>query len=203
MSNIGLEIAFRARDIKLVRTDVGDKYVLEELLRTGQAWAANNLAISFFPRLSLAGDGMITTICLLRAINQERQDASRIDRGFSTAIRKYLSTLRSVRRNPFTDVPAIQKLAQETESQLGRQGTIAVALFRNRASRTDHDRRENQTQIETKRKGFSQRDSRRAGAESDLFVKFLHRDSEKFTLPLGTIQKLILSVKKSVLKNNS
>src|SRR6185436_14529192 len=35
MSNIGLEIALRSHEIKLLRTDVGDKYVLEELLRSG------------------------------------------------------------------------------------------------------------------------------------------------------------------------
>ena len=39
MSNIGLEIALRSQGINLVRTDVGDKYVLEELLRSGaSAW---------------------------------------------------------------------------------------------------------------------------------------------------------------------
>jgi len=37
MSNIGLEIALRSQGVNLVRTDVGDKYVLEELLRSGGA----------------------------------------------------------------------------------------------------------------------------------------------------------------------
>ena len=46
MSNIGLEIALRSRGIELLRTDVGDKYVLEELLRTGSALAASSPATS-------------------------------------------------------------------------------------------------------------------------------------------------------------
>jgi phosphomannomutase len=49
MSNVGLEIAFRAVGIKLVRTDVGDKYVLDELLRVTRVSAANSRVTSFFP----------------------------------------------------------------------------------------------------------------------------------------------------------
>src|ERR1044072_1576088 len=55
MSNIGLEIALRSRGIELLRTDVGDKYVLEELLRTGSTLGGEQSGHIIFPRLSLAG----------------------------------------------------------------------------------------------------------------------------------------------------
>jgi len=65
MSNIGLEIAFRAAEIKLVRTDVGDKYVLDELLRLNASIGGEQSGHIILPELSLAGDGMITALSLL------------------------------------------------------------------------------------------------------------------------------------------
>src|SRR4029077_20584554 len=68
MSNIGLEIALRSRGIKLTRAAVGDKYVLEELIRSGAVMGGEQSGHIIFPRLSLAGDGLITAISLLRAM---------------------------------------------------------------------------------------------------------------------------------------
>ena len=48
MSNIGLEIALRSRGLRLVRTDVGDKYVLEELVRTGASLGGEQSGTSSF-----------------------------------------------------------------------------------------------------------------------------------------------------------
>jgi phosphoglucosamine mutase len=50
MSNIGLERAFQKIGIELVRTSVGDKYVLDELLASGSEIGGEQSAISFFPR---------------------------------------------------------------------------------------------------------------------------------------------------------
>ena len=69
MSNIGLEIALRSRGLRLVRTDVGDKYVLGRTdCARERASVANSPVTSFSRSLSLAGDGLITTLCLLRAM---------------------------------------------------------------------------------------------------------------------------------------
>ena len=81
MSNLGLEIAFKSEGIRLVRTDVGDKYVLEELLRLGASLGGEQSGHIIFPQLSLAGDGMITTLGILR--DKEAGRPLRIDRGIS------------------------------------------------------------------------------------------------------------------------
>ena len=70
MSNIGLEIALRERGIELVRTQVGDRYVLEELLMRGATLGGEQSGHIIFPDISLAGDGMITAIELLRVIRE-------------------------------------------------------------------------------------------------------------------------------------
>ena len=68
MSNIGLEIALRERGIELIRAQVGDRYVLEELLARGAKLGGEQSGHIIFPDISVAGDGMITAIELLRAV---------------------------------------------------------------------------------------------------------------------------------------
>ena len=125
MSNIGLEIALRSRGIKLTRTDVGDKYVLEELIRSGAALGGEQSGHIIFPRLSLAGDGIITTIGLLRAMRDQNKSAADLTDGFA----RYPQVLVNVRvreKKPFDDLPAIKNLASEIEDELGDRGRLLL-----------------------------------------------------------------------------
>ena len=125
MSNIGLEIALRSRGLRLVRTDVGDKYVLEELMRSGAGLGGEQSGHIIFPHLSLAGDGLITTLCLLRAVRDERKPLHDLTEGFQ----RYPQVLVNVQvreKRPFVEVEQIQKLVQETESQLGEGGRLLL-----------------------------------------------------------------------------
>ena len=125
MSNIGLEVALRSRGIKLIRTDVGDKYVLEELVRTGSAMGGEQSGHLIFPRLSLAGDGMITTISLLRAMGDHSKTLGELASGFQ----RYPQVLVNVRvreKIPFADLPAVEQLAREVERTLGDRGRLLL-----------------------------------------------------------------------------
>ncbi|HEY0386065.1 MAG TPA: phosphoglucosamine mutase [Pyrinomonadaceae bacterium] len=125
MSNIGLEIALRTKGWRLARTDVGDKYVLEELLRTGASLGGEQSGHLIFPRLSLAGDGMMTTLCLLRAMRESGLPLHELTAGF----RRYPQVLVNVRvreKLPFAEVEAIARGARETEAQLGTRGRLLL-----------------------------------------------------------------------------
>jgi phosphoglucosamine mutase len=125
MSNIGLEIALRSRGIQLIRTDVGDKYVLEELLRTEAVLGGEQSGHIIFPKLSLAGDGMITTLYLLRAIRGQQQTLSELTRNF----RRYPQILVNVRvqeKRPFAEMPLTAQIARETEAKLGQKGRLLL-----------------------------------------------------------------------------
>ena len=63
MSNVVLSLPEIARD-QFFRTDVGDKYVLEELLRSGANIGREQSGHIIFETESLAGDGLITTLCV-------------------------------------------------------------------------------------------------------------------------------------------
>lgn len=125
MSNIGLEIAVRAKGWHLKRTDVGDKYVLEELLRDGASLGGEQSGHLIFPRLSMAGDGMLTTLCLLRAMRESELALHDLTTGF-TRYPQVLVNVRVREKRPFEEVEAIARAARETEAQLGDEGRLLL-----------------------------------------------------------------------------
>ena len=125
MSNVGLEIALRSRGINLTRTDVGDKYVLDELIRSGAAIGGEQSGHIILPKLSLAGDGMMTTLYLLRAMRDQEKSLTALTEGF----RRYPQTLVNVRvreKRSFDELPAVQHLAREVEKKLGDRGRLLL-----------------------------------------------------------------------------
>ena len=125
MSNIGLEIALRGRGIKLVRTDVGDKYVLETLLRLNASLGGEQSGHVILPALSLAGDGMITTLLLLRTLAESKSSLAETTRG----LERYPQTLVNVRvkrKLPFVDLPVVNAVANEVEQRLGQNGRLLL-----------------------------------------------------------------------------
>lgn len=125
MSNIGLEIAFASEGINLVRADVGDKYVLEELLKLGGSLGGEQSGHIIFPSLSLAGDGLITTLCMLRAMSEGGKELHELTAGFQKFPQILVNVKVKVKR-PFAEVPAIQSIAQEVESELGSEGRLLL-----------------------------------------------------------------------------
>ena len=125
MSNIGLEIALRSQGTKLVRTDVGDKYVLEELLSCGAALGGEQSGHIIFPGISLAGDGIITTLMLLRVMVDKQQPLAELTRG----IQRYPQVLVNVRvreKRPFEELRSVRRLASEIENTLGDRGRLLL-----------------------------------------------------------------------------
>lgn len=125
MSNIGLEVAFQAENIRFIRTDVGDKYVLEELLRLGLSLGGEQSGHIIFPGLSLAGDGLITTLSMLRAMTEAGKDLHELTAGFQT-FPQILVNVEVKTKRPFAEVPAIQSASKEIESELGSQGRLLL-----------------------------------------------------------------------------
>ena len=125
MSNIGLEIALRSKEIDLRRTDVGDKYVLEELLRSGATLGGEQSGHIIFRKLSLAGDGLITTIALLRAICDDGKSLAELTKG----LLRYPQVLLNVRvheKRPFNEIPELQNLVRTTQERLGTRGRLLL-----------------------------------------------------------------------------
>ena len=125
MSNIGLEIALRSRGVELVRTDVGDKYVLEGLLKSDATLGGEQSGHIIIPEISLAGDGMITTLCVLRTMRDATSGLSELASGFQ----RYPQVLLNVRvreKVAFPDLPTVQKAVDEVQERLSDNGRLLL-----------------------------------------------------------------------------
>lgn len=148
MSNIGLEIALNAKNITLLRTAVGDKYVLQELLQTDSSVGGEQSGHIIFPKKSLVGDGMMTTLFLLEAMRENNKSLSQMTAGF-TQFPQVLVNVKVKEKHPFDEVEEIAAAAAAVEKQLGEKGRLLL-----RYSGTENLARvmiegENQTEIET------------------------------------------------------
>jgi phosphoglucosamine mutase len=164
MSNVGLEVALRSRGIELTRTDVGDKYVLDELIRSGATLGGEQSGHIIFPKLSLAGDGMITTVGLLRAMRD--QDSSLAD--LTEDFKRYPQLLVNVRvreKIPFGDLLAVQNVVEKVEQQLGRNGRILLRYSGTEPLARIMIEGENQSQIEAQANALAEAVKSELGAD--------------------------------------
>jgi phosphoglucosamine mutase len=125
MSNIGLEIALKSANIELLRTSVGDKYVLDELLKTNSAVGGEQSGHIIFPTRSLVGDGMLTTLFLLEALEENRKTLSEMTTGF-TRFPQILINVKVREKVPFGEVAEINEAANQIENELGESGRLLL-----------------------------------------------------------------------------
>jgi phosphoglucosamine mutase len=125
MTNLGLEVALRTRGIRLVRTDVGDKYVLEELLRSAAVLGGEQSGHIIFPRISLAGDGMITAINLVRVMRERDESLGRLVQGFSR-FPQVLVNIHVRDKVRFEALPKVQEKAHQIEQEMGDRGRLLL-----------------------------------------------------------------------------
>lgn len=125
MSNIGLELALKSIGIDLLRTDVGDKYVLEELIKTGSEIGGEQSGHIIFPEISLVGDGMMTALLLLKAMTERDATLSAAVDGF-VRYPQILVNVKVKEKRPFTEVPQIHESAKLIEKELHGQGRLLL-----------------------------------------------------------------------------
>ncbi|MEJ7622878.1 MAG: phosphoglucosamine mutase [Pyrinomonadaceae bacterium] len=125
MSNIGLELALKTRRISLLRTSVGDKYVLEKLTETGSEIGGEQSGHIIFSELSLVGDGMMTALLLLRALVEGRSTLSAATHGF-TPYPQILLNIPVVKKPAFDSIPAIDDAAKAIEGDLQGEGRLLL-----------------------------------------------------------------------------
>ncbi|MDQ3800222.1 MAG: phosphoglucosamine mutase [Acidobacteriota bacterium] len=148
MSNLGLEVALQSCGIRLLRTAVGDKYVLEELLKTNASIGGEQSGHIIFPSRSLVGDGMLTMLFLLEAMQESGKTLSELTAGF-VRFPQILVNVKVKEKRPFDDVGEISTISRQVEAELGQKGRLLL-----RYSGTENLARvmiegENQHQIES------------------------------------------------------
>jgi phosphoglucosamine mutase len=125
MSNMGLEVALAERNITLVRTAVGDKNVLEELLKNGGSIGGEQSGHVIFPEISLAGDGMITGLEVLRVMAESKRTLSELASGF-TRYPQVIVNVRVARKPPLDSIATVKEAMTKVENELAGKGRLLV-----------------------------------------------------------------------------
>jgi phosphoglucosamine mutase len=125
MTNLALELALAEQNIGLKRTAVGDKYVLEEMLRSGISLGGEASGHIIFSDLSLAGDGMITLLEVLRLLASSEQSFGELLRWYQP----FPQLIRNVRvreKPPLEGIPTVAKAITNCCLKLGERGRVVV-----------------------------------------------------------------------------
>jgi len=125
MTNLALEITLAEQGIGLRRAAVGDKYVLEEMLRSGLKLGGEPSGHIIFAHLSLAGDGIITLLEVLRLMAETGQSLEELTRSF----KPFPQIIRNVRvkeKAPLESIAEVGRAIAECRSEIGKQGRVVV-----------------------------------------------------------------------------
>jgi len=126
MSNMGLEIALKNSGIRMLRANVGDKYVLEEMLKTGATLGGEQSGhIIFRDGDSTTGDGLLTALRLLDIIVRRGKPLAALVGDLKVFPQK-IQNIRVREKVPFKDVPAIQSAIESAERDLNGNGRVVV-----------------------------------------------------------------------------
>jgi phosphoglucosamine mutase len=125
MSNFGLGLALKERGIDLKRTSVGDKYVLDELLKGGGSVGGEQSGHIIFPEISLAGDGIITALEILRAVTESGRSLGQLASGFKRFPQKMIN-VQVARKPPLDSVQPIKVAMDAIEAEMDGKGRLLV-----------------------------------------------------------------------------
>lgn len=125
MSNLGLELAMKDAGISLVRTDVGDRYVVEEMLRSGYNLGGEQSGHVIFMDYNTTGDGVITALQALSLMKRSGEKLSDLARQM-TVYPQVLVNVRVKKKTDISKVPAIAGKVAEAERTLDGQGRLLI-----------------------------------------------------------------------------
>lgn len=125
MSNIGLELYLEGLGIKTIRTDVGDKYVLEEMLRRRTNLGGEQSGHIIFLERTTTGDGLIVALELIKVMKQKKKNLSAL----AVDLKKSPQVLVNVKvkeKKPIEKIRGLQAAVCRCQSQLGKTGRVFI-----------------------------------------------------------------------------
>jgi phosphoglucosamine mutase len=125
MSNFGLDETLGKAGGKVLRTKVGDRYVLEEMLKQDLNVGGEQSGHMIFRDFSTTGDGIVCALQILRIMRSTGKPLSELKR----CLKKYPQAQRNLRvkeKPPLEKLPDVMKLVNETEQQLHGQGRVLL-----------------------------------------------------------------------------
>jgi phosphoglucosamine mutase len=125
MSNFGLNECIERAGGKVVRTKVGDKYVIERMMQDDLNVGGEQSGHIIFRDFTTTGDGLVSALQILRIMKQAGRKLSELRK----VLQKYPQAIVNVRvkeKPPLEDLPDVLQLVKETERALGAQGRVLL-----------------------------------------------------------------------------
>ena len=125
MSNLGLKLALKDMGIKTVQTAVGDRYVLEEMLRGGYTLGGEQSGHIIFSKHATTGDGILTSLKVMEVMLEKKETRGKL----ASEVEILPQVLKNVRvkdKKAAQDDPAVQAEVAKVTETLGADGRILL-----------------------------------------------------------------------------
>ncbi|HWF67682.1 MAG TPA: phosphoglucosamine mutase [Acidobacteriaceae bacterium] len=125
MSNMGLEAALRTEGITMLRAAVGDKYVLEEMQRTGALLGGEQSGHILFLDRNTTGDGLLTALLVLDVIHRSSHALSQLKSDLKV-FPQVIVNVRVREKKPMDSLPEVVAAIQDADRELKGNGRVVV-----------------------------------------------------------------------------
>ncbi|MBM7115862.1 phosphoglucosamine mutase [Archangium primigenium] len=125
MSNIGLERAVARYGVKVVRTKVGDRYVVEEMRKNGYNLGGEQSGHLIFSDHTTTGDGTLAALQLLAVMCRQQKPVSELASIFEPVPQTLLNVVVKNKRE-LGELPTVMRAIQDVEKKLGKDGRVLV-----------------------------------------------------------------------------
>lgn len=125
MSNMGLERAVEKFGGRLTRTQVGDRYVVEEMRRSGAMLGGEQSGHLIFLHHATTGDGVVAALQVLATMVREGKSVSELAKVMQR-VPQVLKNVKLPARRPISEMPALSRQIALAEKKLGKNGRVLV-----------------------------------------------------------------------------
>ncbi|MEK6957914.1 MAG: phosphoglucosamine mutase [archaeon] len=125
MSNAGFEKHLKNNKLKIVRTSVGDRYVIEEMRKNAFTLGGEQSGHIIFGKYSTTGDGIIAALQIMRLMKQLGRPVSGLCNSFEL-FPQVLVNVKVKEKKPLNEIASVQKLIDSYSKKFGDNGRILV-----------------------------------------------------------------------------
>jgi phosphoglucosamine mutase len=125
MSNMGLEAAFKRSGIRMLRAPVGDKYVLEEMQKSGASLGGEQSGHILFPAKATTGDGLLTALLVLDVVHRSGKTLGEL----IADLKNFPQVILNVKvreKKPLDSIPSVVTAIRAAEDELKDTGRIVI-----------------------------------------------------------------------------
>jgi phosphoglucosamine mutase len=125
MSNMGLEAALKRSGIRMLRAPVGDKYVLEQMKKTGASLGGEQSGHILFTGKSTTGDGLLTALLLLDIVHRSGSSLAKLTDDLKT-FPQVIVNVKVREKKPLEGIPTVAEKIREAENALADTGRVVI-----------------------------------------------------------------------------